>query len=720
MLMWIIVMGSSASTTGSTSAEYDHLEPRLLTRWAKDAVTIGSTKNDINNIKHDHQATSPVYLSEYPRPQLTRDSSTWKNLNGVWAFGIIDEDVGKLAPSTDSRPLLKKPLPHKIRVPYPVESALSGLAGKNISKVTEKSVMIYQRHFKLPRAWHYPRQPVRFFAHFGAIDWQARVFINDKLITEHKGGYSSFSADITDHLQLQKNAKQSIVVEVRDPTDKGSQPRGKQVQSPRKIWYTSVSGIWQTCWIEMVPKEIYVKNLLTVPDLDTQRVKLQFELEYFRDWQIALGGYGDRSITLQISIYQPGETRSSWKREDAALQFLSDEQDNVAGIYRPLVANIDISVIGINTWSPESPQLYTVSVRLIHNVLSRSNLSNVLDQSVVDNVGTYFGMRKISIDRSTDGHVSRIFLNNKPYFQMGLLDQGWWPDGLYTAPTDAALKYDIEITKKLGFNMIRKHVKVEPDRWYYWCDVLGILVWQDMPSGDVETLRYVGPDINKTAESKSQFYEEWGDIMHQLRNHPSIVMWVIFNEGWGQFDTEDVCRFTAQQESINSGVYTRGMGKWSDTMANQMSQSQAKLRLINAVSGWIDRGVGDVLDVHNYPLPVAPKDADPQRASVLGEYGGLGLYVARHSWLPQPKRSWSYKNIMDTASLTREFVDLLNKVKGHRDKAGLCAAIYTQTSDVEGEVNGIMTYDRDVVKLDVKSVSEAMVALTGEYSLSSL
>jgi beta-galactosidase/beta-glucuronidase len=293
----------------------------------------------------------------------------------------------------------------------------------------------------------------------------------------------------------------------------------------------------------------------------------------------------------------------------------------------------------------------------------------------MDTVQSYFGMRKISLGKDHKG-FTRIMLNNEPYFQFGPLDQGFWPDGIYTAPTDQALRYDIEMTRKLGFNMARKHVKVEPARWYYWCDKLGLLVWQDMPSGD----KYISgqqPDITRTPESGRQFEQELTSLVAGLYNHPSIVTWVPYNEGWGQWDTARI---------------------------SEMVKKLDPSRLVNSVSGWTDRGVGDMNDMHKYPGPGAP-EPERNRATVLGEFGGLGLPMPGHTW--QAEKNWGYRSFTDRTSLQAAYLDLIAKLFPLIEEKGLSAAVYTQTTDVEIEVNGLMTYDRAVVKMDPKTIADA-------------
>jgi hypothetical protein len=710
---WLLLSILATGLLGNVVAVCDRV---MLTRWGEEIYRARNSKQLITHL-------------EYPRPHLSRRRSTnWKILNGIWKVDIIDvTNITANAPNC------------KTRVPFPVESCLSGVQYCNeifLPIVTERHRVRYDRHFRLPDRWHNRWQQERLLLHFGAVDWHADVYVNGKLVIEHNGGYSAFSVDITDYMISKRNYWQHIEIVVSDPTDRGTQPRGKQVQDPHKIWYTSVSGIWQTVWIEILPKTVHVHDLWMVPNLDSSTVQVNAVLEYAAEWR-ELQTEVNSPVKLGIEIFNgflDGEGMeaykwnaqkdlSVWKQRNVTLQFPtgngvegggSAQNTQNTGIYRRMNVSFSMDVDGISAWTPESPHLYSTRLTLFREG----------EQSWFDSIDTYFAMRKISLGRCSRSENTRLLLNNKPYFQMGLLDQGYWPDGLYTAPSDAAMVYDLQITKKLGFNMVRKHVKVEPARWYYWCDVLGLLVWQDMPSGDAETERYVGPDIERSPASASQFYTEWNDIMQQLKYFPSIVMWVIFNEGWGQFDTHLVYEHTHQLETQLS----RGFTAVSSNQNNNM-------RLINAVSGWIDRGVGDVLDVHNYPQPISPSQLVKKgerinlkgRAAVLGEYGGLGLYVERHSWLiqtpQQQKRSWSYMTINSTETLTNEFIRMLHRVRELRDRrtnspneALLSAAIYTQTTDVEGEVNGIMTYDRERVKLDVEQVfSVVSPSIAGYY-----
>lgn len=408
-----------------------------------------------------------------------------------------------------------------------------------------------------------------------------------------------------------------------DPTDSGSQPRGKQVGDPRGIWYTPTTGPWQTVWMEPVPK-VSISGLKMTPDIDARVLRL------------LVTGRGAAKGSRVKAVVTEG------------VRIVSETMGSID-------QTMEIRLESPRLWSPDSPFLYDLQVLLFN------------DDGVVDEISSYFGMRKISLGEDGNG-VLRLFLNNAPLFQYGLLDQGFWPDGLYTAPTDEARRYDIEITRSLGFNMARKHVKVEPDRWYYWCDKLGLLVWQDMPSGD-GYIHGDDPDLKRDAASAKQFDTELSRVIDAFYNHPCIVMWVPFNEGWGQFDTGRIARWIKEYDPT---------------------------RLVNSASGWTDRGVGDVHDIHSYPGPACPP-AEPARAVVLGEFGGLGLPMRGHTW--QQEKNWGYKSFETEEALMNAYEDLLISMKP-LIAAGLSAAVYTQTTDVEIEVNGIMTYDRACIKLD--------------------
>jgi len=545
-------------------AEWKPAEGPLSTRWTN-KVTPGNA------------------LPEYPRPQMAR--SDWQNLNGLWDYALVAKDAVR---------------PHQfdgqILVPFAVESALSGV----MKKVAPDQAVWYRRTFSVPKAW-FGR---RVLLNFGGVDWETAVWLNGQKLGEHRGGYDPFSFDATDALRSGGN---EVILRVRDPTDEGYQPRGKQVLKPGGIWYTPTTGIWQTVWLEPVP-ETYVRSIRIVPDLDGSAVKVTIDADG-----------GEVALTAVADGKEVGTAQGTAGR------------------------TLAVKLEDVRTWSPDAPFLYDLKIRLTVD-------------GKTDELSSYFGMRKIEVRRDELG-INRLFLNGKPLFQYGPLDQGFWPDGLYTAPTDEALRYDIEVTKKLGMNMVRKHVKVEPDRWYYWCDKLGLLVWQDMPSGG-----------NKGPEGQANFRRELKAVVEAFINHPSIVMWVPFNEGWGQHDTEQIVALIRH---------------WDPT------------RLVNNASGWSDRKVGDVHDIHSYPGPgTSPVEED--RAVVLGEFGGLGLPISGHTW--QQKKNWAYRSFENREALNDGYVALLSKLRPLIG-CGLSAAVYTQTSDVEVEVNGLMTYDRAIVKI---------------------
>jgi beta-galactosidase/beta-glucuronidase len=563
--------------------------------------------------KVDKNAPHP----EYPRPQMVRGS--WRNLNGQWDYAILEK--GKGAPVTFNG---------KITVPFPVESYLSGVT----KAVGSEKELWYNKVIQVSKA----ERKGRVILHFGAVDWESEVFVNGKSVGKHQGGYDPFSFDITDFIS--KSIDQKITVRVWDPSDNGPQPRGKQVNQPRGIWYTPVTGIWQTVWLEFVPVA-YISHIKTTPDWDKGLFKFSIQ-----------ANSADPEMNFKITAMDKGS--------------IVGETSGTVGTETTLKISNPIS------WSLENPHLYDFEISLLKG------------KKVIDKVTSYGALRKISITTDSKG-MQRFALNGKEVFHYGPLDQGWWPDGLYTAPTDEALAFDIIKTKEMGFNMIRKHVKVEPARWYYHCDKMGMMVWQDMPSGDMGNrweqkpgIWIKGMDRERTAESEAIFRKEWKAIMDANYNFPSIVVWVPFNEAWGQFKTQEITDWTKAYDPS---------------------------RLVNSASGgnFELKGAkiaGDIFDIHNYPDPAMPSPEIYGKIQilVLGEYGGLGLPVEGHTW--QEKDNWGYQSFKSKEELENRYKLLIHDLLEYIPK-GLAGAVYTQTTDVEIETNGIMTYDRKVIKMPV-------------------
>ncbi len=512
------------------------------------------------------------------------------NLNGLWDYAISTN-------LAETPPIFAG----KILVPFPVESALSGVA----AHFDEHSKLWYHRTFSAPAAWR--GQRVRL--HFGAVDWRCQIWINGHDVGEHQGGYDPFTFDITDSLRW--DGAEEIVVCVTDPTE-GDQPRGKQSRKPEGIFYTSTSGIWQTVWLEPVP-EVGIDRLKCVPDIDGNALHLRVAVNSL-----------SASLKVEATASENGKAIGT-----------------VVGLAN---ADLVLNIPNAHLWTPDDPFLYDLKVTLKD------------EGRTLDSITSYFGMRKIALEKDQQG-FTRMTLNHQFVFEIGTLDQGFWPEGIYTAPSDDALRSDIEFLKKAGFNFTRKHVKVEPERWYYWCDKLGLLVWQDMPSGN-----------NATVDGRRDFENELLRMVGGLENHPSIIVWVLFNEGWGQYDTKPLAELLKQRDPS---------------------------RLVDDASGWTDMRTGDLLDMHSYPGPDSPSP-EPRRAAVLGEFGGLGLAVPGHMW---STNFWGYESLPEADSLSARYTQMLKQVWKLHYLRGLSAAIYTQTADVETECNGLQTYDRAIIKI---------------------
>lgn len=554
-------------------------------------------------------------LPEYPRPIMERHE--WKNLNGSWNYAITKK--GEAAPGNYQGEIL---------VPFAVESSLSGV-GKRINEHQE---LWYQRTFDVPSSW----KGKQILLHFGAVDWKADVWVNDVKVGEHTGGFTPFYFDITSALNKGNN---QLVVKVWDPADRGEQPRGKQVERPEGIWYTPVTGIWQTVWLEPVAAQ-HIAHLKTTPDINKKTVKVEVATNVCSPDKVEVKVFDGKNLVAK----------------GAALN----------GVPVELTMPEDVKL-----WSPESPSLYDMEVTLYK------------DGKAIDQVKSYTALRKFSTHKDKNG-ITRLQLNNKDYFQFGPLDQGWWPDGLYTAPTDEALVYDLKKIKDFGYNMVRKHVKVEPARWYTYCDQLGLIVWQDMPNGGRGPAEwqmhkyYDGADAIRSAKSEANYRKEWKEIIDYLYSYPSIGVWVPFNEAWGQFKTPEIAAWTKEYDPS---------------------------RLVNPASGGNHYTCGDILDLHNYPGPNLYL-YDPTRATVLGEYGGIGMALKGHLWLAD--KNWGYVKFNTPEEVTNEYIKYADHLLELIEK-GFSAAVYTQITDVEEEVNGLVTYDRKVIKVDepkIKAINQ--------------
>jgi hypothetical protein len=534
-------------------------------------------------------------LPEYPRPQMVRKN--WMNLNGVWEFQPASSQ-------TEALPTGK--LSSKILVPFPVESALSGIMAHN-------DKLWYRRTFSIPKNW----KGQRVLLHFGAVDYETEVFVNGRSVGTHQGGYDPFSFDITSKLIAGK--PQVLTVRVYDPTDAATFPRGKQTLTPEGIMYTAVTGIWQTVWLEPVSKT-HISSIKMVPNIDNSTLVFK---------AITEGSLSNNIV--EVEVKEGTKTITKYKGDT--------NEDLVIPVPNPKL------------WSPDSPFLYDLKVTLKNGA------------NAVDSLSSYFGMRKISMTQV--GGFQKMMLNNEFVFQMGPLDQGYWPDGLYTAPTDEALQFDIKTMKEAGFNMVRKHIKVEPYRWYYWADKMGLLVWQDMPS--VNSYAKVRPPVDQAA-----FKTQLEQMIQTHWNQPSIVMWVVFNEGQGQHNTEALV-----------------------STVKELDPS----RLVSQCSG-SNKRVGDLLDIHKYPSPACPVSSTQILA--CGEYGGVAYSIDNHIY----QKAFGHGKVNSGEEWLNSYATFTDNLIGFKTNSGLSAAVYTELTDVEGEMNGFITYDRAVVKVDLNKLSE--------------
>ena len=580
----------SAMWSGITAQNWKMAEVPISTPWAQEV--------DPLNV-----------LPEYPRPIMQRDA--WLNLNGLWQF--------QKAELSDRAPF-NRDLNDQILVPFPWESALSGQR-----KQFDSYRAWYRRTFTVPEDW----AGQRLLLHFGAVDWEATVYVNGRCAGIHQGGYDAFSFDITPYLE--SSTEQELIVFVYDPGNSEGIAVGKQNNSrfadPQRYAYAPASGIWQTVWLEAVP-DIYIQHIKTIPDVDNETL----------------------IVTVNPSTQNTGNLSAEIIVKDGAKTVGRGSGSFNKEIYVP--------VPDPKLWSPDSPFLYDIEIRIKDSL------------KTVDVVSSYVGMRKISMGKYQG--IQRILLNDEFLFQMGPLDQGYWPDGLYTAPTDEALKWDVEKIKEFGFNMIRKHIKLEPQRWYYWCDKLGVLVWQDMPS----TFR------QRTETEKTQFELELQRMIKGFWNHPSIVNWIVFNEHWGAYDVE---RLTEMVMALDpSRLVTGNSG-------------------IDARRPDLDYEVGHIKDNHHYRPPTGPY-GNNRRAVVNGEYGAIGYNLEGHIW--DSDGPWVHYNYAGKEEATSEYERFIEMIHGFQEE-GLSGAVYTQWTDLENEMNGLYTYDRKKIKLDKKRVTQA-------------
>lgn len=616
----------------------------LVTRWAADVTPENAWR-------------------DYPRPQMVRDA--WGNLNGRWDYAVAPRTAP--APASYAGAIL---------VPFPIESKLSGVG--HVVSPTER--IWYHRAFGTPAAW----TGQRVLLHFGAVDWECTVWVNGGLVGSHTGGYDPFSFDVTAFLH--PGGGNDVVVAVTNPTNDYDQPRGKQRLPPAGIWYAPSSGIWQTVWLEPVPRESSIGELRITPDVDHAQVRVSV-LGYRPD--------EDDVHAVRVRVLQEGRV--------------------VAEATNRIDRTLTLALPQPRLWAPEHPFLYDVQVDLFripspypapspqtprdvnpvpgYGAAEQARFTIPADATPLDSVRSYFGMRKITVGPGGLGPV--IELNNQPYFECGTLDQGFWPDGLYTAPSAAAMRWDLDFLKRAGFNMLRKHIKVEPAAYYAYCDHIGLLVWQDMPAGFVSEpapggsggRRLDRSEVVRAADAGEPIRRSWSAAQYELElrrmidalyNSPAVVTWIPFNEGWGQFDSARIARWVKDYDPS---------------------------RLVDAASGWKDVGAGDVQDVHTYaPTLALPATRDPHRAFIVGEFGGIGLPVAGHLWFPDRANS-GYQTYQNAAELAAQYRARFDRILAALRERGLSAAVYTQTTDVEGEVNGLVTYDRAVEKIDAATLA---------------
>lgn len=601
-----------------------HNHEGLMTRWARQV--------DPDNV-----------LPEYPRPQMVRRD--WLNLNGYWEYAVRDAGDGEMGDGQG-----------RILVPFPIESALSGVQ----RALLPHERLWYRRTFTVPEEW----RGQRLLLHFGAVDWEARVWVNGRYAGSHTGGFYPFSFEIADLIVEGEN---TLTVSVWDPSDEGTQERGKQTLAPKGIFYTAVSGIWQTVWLEPVP-QVHIASMRVTPDLDRERVHVRVDI----------GGAGGRDVIFETAVFA-GRSPVSAERVSAAAPFGGSGQTRFS-------ASVTLPVPEPRAWSPESPFLYDLRLRLL-----------APDGGEIDCVDSYFGMRKFSVGTDERG-TKRLFLNNRPYFHNGILDQGYWPDGLYTAPTDEALAYDVEMAKRMGYNMIRKHIKVEPARWYWHCDRVGMIVWQDMPNGGgrwnnlhhliLPNLVIGGVRVKDRPRralgrhepaSRDNYRKELGEMIDALYNVTSIGVWVPFNEAWGQFDAAEIAEWVKLRDPT---------------------------RTVDHASGWHDQGAGDIASFHVYFRKLALPGPERIRGRVVAmtEYGGYSLNEPWHVW--REGKEFGYRRMGSREQLEAAYASLIRDQLVPLLPQGVSAAVYTQLTDVETELNGMLTYDREIVKLDPRRLQQ--------------